>query len=332
MIKIASNFNPLRIFSKSGPNVFISRLFRSFNTNSLFNVKSGIFPNYDLGLYLVKKGKLNFKKPYFLRNGGIYIDKVDTIKNSKFINSEIFKSAEYSKGIIFNAEFCRKLFFSFYKLKNKIPTTVIYNGVPLSLFNPDGLNFRNRIGFSQKDKVIIVSASWRRHKRLEETIKLLEKLNDDNNENFRLIVLGKVDKTLRIKKNIYFAGEVIPSSLPNWYRSADIYLHLSWIEPNANTLAEAIGSGLPCICTNNGGVGETVKMCNAGIVSNADDDYQFNSVDYYNPPEPNYTELKKDILTLFDNLKYFKNNIDRNPINIDNIAVQYSDFINKNYK
>ena len=332
MIKLGLSFNPLRFLSHTGPNVFIKRLSKSFENNKLFNVKSGILPNYDVGLFLVKKGKYDYNKPFFLRNGGMYIDIKNNIKHGNKINQDIFSSAEKSNGLIFNAEFCKKLFNSFYKLKNKVPSTVIFNGVPLDIFSPVGSNFRDNLGFSNRDKIIIVSASWRRHKRLEETIKLLEILNLEKKGNFKLIVLGKTHKKFKKNKNIIFAGQISPSSLPKWYRTADIYLHMSWIEPNANTLHEAIASGLPSLCCNNGGVGETIRICNAGIVSNVDPEYQFNLVDYYNPPEPNYSILKKDIFEIFENKEDLRKKINTYPIDINEIAKKYSYFINQNFK
>ena len=33
------------------------------------------------------------------------------------------------------------------------------------------------------------------------------------------------------------------NSLSKWYRSADIYLHLAWIEPCGNTQIEAMAQG-----------------------------------------------------------------------------------------
>ena len=59
-------------------------------------------------------------------------------------------------------------------------------------------------------------------------------------------------------KDIIFAGYVEEKDLPCWYRSSNLYLHLAWIEPNANSQAEAIASGLPSLCANNGGNFELV--------------------------------------------------------------------------
>ena len=98
-------------------------------------------------------------------------------------------------------------------------------------------------------------------------------------------------KNLKSNKNVIYAGEISPSKLPDWYRTADIYIHLAWIEPCGNTQIEAMASGLPVICCNNGGIGETVKNANGGIVVDCDQKYEMNKIDYYNPLEPCYEKL-----------------------------------------
>ena len=47
-----------------------------------------------------------------------------------------------------------------------------------------------------------------------------------------------------------------------------MYIHLAWIEPNSNSQAEAIASGLPSIRNNFNF--ELINKTKAGIVSNCD--------------------------------------------------------------
>ena len=328
MFKLGTNFNPFNEFYHSGPNVFLKRLFSDFKKNKSFITKSGLLPNFDVGLYLIKKGKYDYNKPFFLRNGGIHFDSKDTIGGKK-INDQIFSSAEKSKGIIFITEFCKKLFFKFYNMKRKVPTTVIRNAVPLNKFNPEGVSYRENLGFSDNDKVIISSANWRRHKRLDETIKFINMMNSKYNNIYKLIVLGK--HNLKIKNNnIHFTGEISPDSLPAWYRTGDMFLHLSWIEPGCNTQIEAMACGLPTLCCNNGGIGENVNLNNSGIVANVDEDYDFKEIDFYNPPEPNYINLEKNLIEIFKNLNEIKKNIKYENLDIGKASKQYEQFIKKN--
>ena len=50
--------------------------------------------------------------------------------------------------------------------KIKIPNIVIHNAVDIAQFSNFGHNLRRKFGFDENDRVIVTSASWRRHKRL----------------------------------------------------------------------------------------------------------------------------------------------------------------------
>lgn len=89
--------------------------------------------------------------------------------------------------------------------------------------------------------------------------------------------------------------------------------------------------GLPVLCCNNGGIGETVEKAGGGTVSQCDKLFKFEKVDYYNPPEPNYDTLIKDINFIFKNLDKFKRNINFSYLDINSKAKEYIAFIEKNY-
>src|SRR5690606_17211466 len=107
-----------------------------------------------------------------------------------------------------------------------------------------------------------------------------------SNISFKLLVLGKNPDYVVNDKDIKYVGEIPSEDLPSWYRSGNLYLHLATLEPCGNTQIEAIACGLPTICTNNGGIKETIISANAGIVSQADPVYTFEKIDHYNPNPP----------------------------------------------
>jgi glycosyltransferase involved in cell wall biosynthesis len=130
--------------------------------------------------------------------------------------------------------------------------------------------------------------------------------------------------------DIILADTISHDMLPQWYRTANIYLHLSWIDQNPNTLVEAIACGLPSLCTNNGGTRELIEKTNSGIVSYVDENYNYQLVDYYNPPKPNYDILIKDFMEIYNNYKEYKNNINTAPIDLTEAAKKYLNFFEKN--
>ena len=87
--------------------------------------------------------------------------------------------------------------------------------------------------------------------------------------------------------------------------------------------------GLPVICCNNGGIGETVRKVNGGKVLETDEKFNFQKLDYYNPPAPNYDLLQKEIEDVFENINIYKKKILREKLDIKLAAIDYVNFINQ---
>jgi len=309
-----------------GPYIFLGRLAESIKQQNLARVVTHLSPFADVAVYCVRKKYSLRRIPYILRVDGIYIDELNTIGNSEILNQQIVKSVKGAIGVVFNSDFCRRVFEAFYGQIDK-PYTVVHSAVPLSEFSPVGDNLRTVLNISQQDIVFVTSALWRRHKRLPETIELFQQISSRIPQGTKLLVLGGNAKPETNSDNIIYAGHIEPDRLPNWYRTGDLYLHLAWIEPSGNTQVEAMSCGLPVVCVNNGGIGESVTACSGGIVSEADQAYEFKKVDYYNPPRPNFDRLLQDVLTITKDISSYKNNIRRLPIDINGKACQYVSFI-----
>ena len=228
--------------------------------------------------------------------------------------------------MVFISNFTQKLTKSFYGKIDR-PEIVINNSVPLDLFKSDGSNKRLDLKIKDNEFVIIVSAAWRRHKRLEEIIKFFLIIEKKMN-NLRLLVLGETElKKKYYNKKIIFSGYINHKKLSEWYRTGNLYMHLSWIDQNANTHVEATACGLPSICSNNGGNKEIIELCNSGIVSKVDKKYNYELIDFYNPPEPDYKILEKDFKIIYNNYKKFRSNINFEPISINQAAKKYLIFM-----
>ena len=81
------------------------------------------------------------------------------------------------------------------------------------------------------------------------------------------------------------------------------------------------------ICSNNGGNKEIIEVCNSGIVSNVDKEYNYDLIDFYNPPEPNFNILEKDFDKIYNNYEKFKSNIKFEPISMRQAAKKYLEFL-----
>ena len=324
-MKIAIEKYPFILNEKIGPYIFLERLALEFKKQRI-NLTNKFNPLYDFCIF-ANTNKSLFNKPYFLRIGGIFFDNKNTLTDTFQANKLIFDSIDNSIGTIFISDFTKNLVKKFHKNFNT-KNIVINNSVPLNIFSPDGKNLRDKLNINSQDFVIIVSAAWRRHKRLDEILELFFKLKTKI-KNLKLIILGKYNMNKK-DPDIILADTISHDMLPQWYRTANIYLHLSWIDQNPNTLVEAIACGLPSLCTNNGGTCELIEKTNSGIVSYVDEDYNYQLVDYYNPPKPNYDILIKDFMEIYNNYKEYKNNINTAPIDLTEAAKKYLNFFKKN--
>ena len=323
-MNISIDSHPFLNNPKIGPLIFLNRLSKYIKEHKKhIKLHSKFNPFYDVAIFSTLDKSI-YNKPFILRLDGLFIDQLNTKYNSGFENQKIYNSAKKSAGIIFVSQYCKDIFESLFGKLNK-PSKIINNGVSLKQFSNIGVNFRKKLNIGDDKFVIISSASWRRHKRLEETIKFYNFLKKEIN-NLVLIILGDKKNIYNNDKDIIFAGYVEERDLPYWYRSSNLYLHLAWIEPNANSQAEAIASGLPSLCANNGGNFELVVKSNSGIVSSCDKIVNNGLIDYYNPPEPDYEILKKDFMKIYKNYHSFKENINRKNIDIANTAQNYIQF------
>ena len=323
-MKIAIEKYPFFLNEKIGPYIFLERLSKELKKKTKLTNKFDPFYNFAL---FANTNKSFYDKPYFIRIGGIFFDNNNTITDTFASNKKIFDSIDKSNGTIFISEFTKNLVKKFHKNFDK-KSIVINNSVPLKIFNPKGKNLRKELNLKDDDFVIVVSAAWRRHKRLNEILELFTKLKL-RIKNLKIIILGNY-RTEKIEEDVIVAGNIAPNNLPDWYRTGNIYVHLSWVDQNPNTLVEAIACGLPTLCTNNGGTRELVEKTNSGIVSVADEDYNFELVDYYNPPKPNFEILLNDFMKIYNNYESYKKNINTEPIDISHAAKKYLNFFLNN--
>lgn len=324
MLTIGIEEFPFKHHSNQGPKVFLRRLAASIEHQRLAALTKPKYGHCDIALF--KNTVKNEFRPFALRVDGIYFDRQDTLGDSDALNAPIFSSIEQAAGIVFISDFSRKLVEAFHATLT-IPYKVIHNSVDIQHFTPEGPNYRERLGFREDDFVFVTAARWRRWKRLKEIVTLFHLLRTRTTRNYKLLVLGENPDYVVADQDIVYAGEIPSEDLPPWYRSGDMYLHLATLETCGNTQVEAIACGLPVVCTNNGGIGETVRAANAGIVSQADPEFTYEKIAHYNPSAPDYKILLTDIQTLLSQYQEYKNNIHYEAVSIDAAARKYVAFM-----
>jgi len=312
----------------NGPKIFLSRLKRAVKKNKMAKTCHFLNPFHDIGLYSSVARNI-YNKPYVVRIDGIYFDNMKIAGNNEEKNKPIFESIKNANGIIFQSEFDKKLIESFYGKIEK-HNIIINNGAEINNIN---ITYRDELKLPNK-RIILCSSNWRKHKRLSSVVKVIEEINSIENK-YHLVILGanSGEFVKENNKNITVIGHIEPEKLCKYYKSSDLYIHIPWIDHCPNTVVEAIANDVPVVTSNQGGTKELVEKTNSGIVSECDDDITIGEyVDLYNPPKPNINIIANDILKIFKNYQHYKNNINNELVDIDYIARQYVDFIEKVYQ
>jgi len=233
----------------------------------------------DCNVQLVNVRTNRFNKPTVQRLDGIYYDSDTPYKQR---NSAISNTHVKSAGIIYQSDYCRQAG-EYYLGKRKGPYAVIYNGI-----EPGWCGEHKR----SKNPIIVVSAKWRRHKRLPEILKLFRdyKMMFTNAE---LYVMGELRGMKIPKQNgVKYLGHITHSSMKSIFEKSWFSIHLSKRDACPNTTVEAIGAGVPVLTTNACGGG--TEMCNMteGCVVVDGDNFTIKPVPHY---RDDYNILTEDL-------------------------------------
>jgi glycosyltransferase involved in cell wall biosynthesis len=205
-------------------------------------------------------------------------------------------------ALIYQSHFAR----SWWETKNGVPVaqaSVIYNGVPLDVYHPNGPGDRptNRVNLLMVEG----SLSGGYEVGLEMGVRLAKRLNESLGNPVDLVVAGAVSQKIMqkwdIEKNlqIQWLGLVPPEQIPTLDRSA----HLLFSgDPNPacpNAVIEAMACGLPVAAFDTGAIPEIVTG-NAGRVA------QYKS-DVWRLERPDEESLVQASLDVLSNQAMFRN-------------------------
>ncbi len=186
--------------------------------------------------------------PMVLRLDGVYYDKAT---DYKVRNERISNSHTVADAIIYQSEFCKIMCWR-YLTPTRLDALrrIIYNGV-----RRDWAGVHEDKGFFD----IVVSARWRRHKRLPEIEEVFWEYCKSNDK-ARLHVFGD---TLEHERNnhpfITYYGHCAEEQMVPVFARASAMLHLSKKDCCPNSVVEAIAAGVPTITTS--ACGGTVELC-----------------------------------------------------------------------
>lgn len=146
-------------------------------------------------------------------------------------------------------------------------------------FSPEELDqTRARLGIPDLPIILFVGRVDDRRKGLDHLLQAFEKVSQT--QRACLLVVGSGNQTvarrlaasLRIKRNVFFAGTVREDTLRKCYALCTVYVCPSRLEGFGLTLLEAMAAGKPVVATNVGSIPELVSAHNGSLVDSGDID------------------------------------------------------------
>ena len=298
------NFHVSDTVPRGGPGIFGSRLMQEFiDQGDRFNGYLDA-PDIDLNVSIIEGQRTaNENAMNVLRLDGCYFDSALGVEKCFDQNFPLMQSIKRHDHVVFQSEHSKRLC-NILGLHTDIdvPSSVIHNGVP-EVFCPKEFE-----PLKDEKPYLIASASWRRHKRLEETVAAFA---DPRLADYNLVVLGGTEYKLEsnpyftdIPKNVLMLPSFSPHRLPSLYQTAIGMIHLCWLDSCPNSVVEALACGIPVLCSHNGGTKELVV--DNGVVIQLEEDYEYGTmVDLYNPPVVDINTIVEGVLGVLEKPKGF---------------------------
>lgn len=151
---------------------------------------------------------------------------------------------------------------------------VIYNGIDIEYFKPDGRksSYRNQIGFQDSHFIITIISNLHKIKGVEYFIRAASLISQEIPESRFIIIGGGKEKDflkrlavqLGVFENIIFPGNI--GNIKDYLAGSDVYVCSSLSEGFSNSILEAMAMGLPVVATDVGGNQEAVMDKGSGFL------------------------------------------------------------------
>lgn len=164
-----------------------------------------------------------------------------------------------------------------------VPSTAILaelkaKGFKNLVFIPHGVNtneyspkhkdpqWKKKVGAENKTVLLFVSRLVE-----EKNLKTLSKIPKDlkNNDKVKFVIVGDGPARKKLEElmpDAHFTGYLFGQELLTAYASSDLFVFPSMTETFGNVTAEALASGLPCVCANKGAAGDLIKNGENGFL------------------------------------------------------------------
>lgn len=175
-----------------------------------------------------------------------------------------------------------------------IPTGIDTKNFSWDMSESEKNQHKQELGLPLDKKILLFVGRLAQEKNVEELLQFYKELN---RQDVVLVLVGdgpyrgEIEdevKELDLTGKVYFTGMVPKDQVASYYHLGDIFVCSSNTETQGLTYAEALASGLPCVCRKD--------ECLAGIVENGYNGYQYEDVQ-------DFCNIINDILSSPKNLK-----------------------------
>ncbi len=154
----------------------------------------------------------------------------------------------------------------------ELPVKVIPNGVDTDTFRPSAARperpftvlCAGRLIPLKRTEVLIQAAALLKSSGSDVRIKIA-------GEGAERAALAALTAKLGVTDTVVFLGDVPREQMPQVYREADLFAHMSRIEGMSNAILEAMASGLPVIASAAGGAAQLIKDCGTTLTESTAD-------------------------------------------------------------
>lgn len=265
-----------------GPNCFAKRLAAALSN---MGVELADSDDYDVGLVFIEPTQaLNMKKPFLQRLDGLWFKPEQMTAG---MNRNIHAAYDAAAGVVWQSEFDKAMSAKWFGPRDG---WVIPNGIELTKteLRSEALgDIRARY-----QKVFVCSANWHPQKRLLDNITAFKSIRANQHPSSCLIVMGDNPDVQVADPDVFYTGSIRHDLCAEVYSIADWMIHLAWLDHCPNVVVEAISQGCPVICSSEGGTKELVGALNGVVIPDVEQ-YQYQLVDYDNPPRVRPADVPK---------------------------------------
>jgi glycosyltransferase involved in cell wall biosynthesis len=191
--------------------------------------------------------------------------------------------ARLAQRVIYQSEFSRRWWERMHG-PTHVPNTVVYNGIDLHEYTPDGAQQRPEDCY----RILMVEGSLMGgyETGLETGVRLAEKLNQDHLEKpVELKIVGRVPEKLkdfwgsRSPARLIWAGQVERQQIPMIDRSAHLLFSSDLNAACPNSVIEALACGLPVVAFDTGALPELATSAAGRVVAYGGDPWKLDPPD-----------------------------------------------------